>query len=105
MIGRQGVRRVERYLHRVQRVLADPVDRLRIPVPDDLVETGFRRPERLLQAAPVLADALLLRAGEERPGHQRANHDQGEDGQRQRHSAFVLQHPFHTSRSCKSRRH
>src|SRR5207245_9435588 len=68
----------------------------RIPIANDLVGARFGDAEGLVAAARVLTHALLLGAGEERPGDQGAGDHQGDDRERERHAALVAQNSDHT---------
>src|SRR5213592_3121249 len=81
--------------HGVLRIHVALVHRVGFPANHALLHTRLGGAERRLHAALILAHPLLLGAGEERSGDQRPDNDQGEDRNRERHTALVPQNPFH----------
>src|SRR6185503_15544667 len=79
------------------RILLHAILRRRIPQKHALLGAGLRDAEGGHHATLVFAHPLLLGAGEERSRDQRAHNDEGEDRDRERHTAFIMQDPTHTS--------
>src|SRR6185312_11757275 len=83
--------------HRAFRILLHAVLRRRIPHQHALLSAALGDAEGRHHATLVFTHALLLGAGEERSRDQRAHNDEGEDRDRERHTAFIMQDPTHTS--------
>ncbi len=101
-VSTRTARRSRRRGHRVDgdgvlRIRLPFVHRVGSPAHDPLLRPGLGDTERRLDAALILTDPLLLGAGEKRSGDQRPHDNQGEDRNRERHTALVPQNPFHAS--------